>query len=74
MFFTHCPKITPELCGKNTELRKNMTLKATTTKQTFKIDTLKHVNKTDAKLNQFDACYYIIETPQYLYREGTMKM
>ena len=41
MFFTYCPRITPELCGKDTTLRKNMTLKASTTKETFKIDTLK---------------------------------
>lgn len=27
-----------------------------------------------AMADRFDACYYIIETPQYLYRAGTLKM
>ena len=67
-------------------------MKATTTRQTFKIEKLRYRNQTDftaarfkAPLQSvevlkelepdiFEACYYVIETPQYLYREGTVRM
>jgi hypothetical protein len=78
MYFANCPKVDKTMCDKSTPktLKDDMKLLAKTDKQTFKIENLLYQNETDKtnKPDQFDACYYIIETSKDLYKAGTLKI
>lgn len=85
MFFTYCPGINKDLCGTESQ---NLTLRAAPKRETHEIANIRHRNMTDyaaagfsslAELKEkqkdiFEACYYVIETPQYLYSSGTVRM
>ena len=75
---------------KGVALSDSMTITATPSKLSFTKSNLQNLNYTDltiksppyanlaalktAKPDKFDHCYYILETPKYLYKSGTIKM